>query len=302
MAAPSSPKDDLDAALSPVERVAIALTRFANERPVPKLVQDAWLRHFSRQWIKVILARRILIDGWDKLLALEPGRGVLLASNHRSFFDQYAILLAMYSGRVPWAQRLYFPVRSNFFYDQPLGVAINFAIGGGVMYPPVFRQGSRAALNKDALDRMARFLDQPGTIVGVHPEGTRGKGPDPYELLPAQPGIGQIALHAKSMVIPAFINGLDNDFVRGVRTTFRRDSRRTDPVIVVFGDPIDYSDLTVKPPRLALAKRAADRFRDAIAALGPRERELRARAADGAFPDDHPGWLPNIERAATMGG
>ena len=57
----------------------------------------------------------------DELVAFRPETGVMLVSNHRSFFDQYAMLLACYMGPVPWAKRLYFPVRSNFFYDQPLG-------------------------------------------------------------------------------------------------------------------------------------------------------------------------------------
>src|SRR5678816_1646637 len=104
----------------------------------------------------------------------------MLVSNHRSFFDQYAMLLACYMGPVPWAKRLYFPVRSNFFYDQPLGIVVNAAVAAGAMYPPIFGQAERRAVNGQALDRMVGRWRQPGIGLGMHLAGTRGKGPDPY--------------------------------------------------------------------------------------------------------------------------
>ena len=60
----------------------------------------------------------------------------------------------------------------------------------------------------------------------MHPEGTRGKGPDPYELLPAQPGVGKLALVGKPVVIPAFILGLGNDIVEDVRLNFTQGRAR----------------------------------------------------------------------------
>src|SRR5207247_2407339 len=140
------------------------------------------------------LSRRMFVEGLEDLIRLVPHTGVMLVSNHRSFFDQYAMLLACYMGPVPWAKQLYFPVRSNFFYDQPLGVVVNAAVAGGAMYPPIYRQAERRALNDDALAKMVAILRQPGNVLGMHPEGTRGKGPDPYQFLPAQPGVGKVAL------------------------------------------------------------------------------------------------------------
>ena len=62
----------------------------------------------------------------------------------------------------------------------------------------------------------------------MHPEGTRGKGPDPYEFLPAQPGVGKLALVAQPIVIPAFILGLGNNIVEDIRSTSRKArARRT---------------------------------------------------------------------------
>src|SRR5690606_26966290 len=132
--------------------------------------------------------------------------------------------------------------------------------------------------------------------VGLHPEGTRNKGDDPYALLPAQPGIGQIVLQSRPMVIPVFINGPTNDFVKSVRESYKPGVRRDNPCIVTFGEPVDYSDLTASKPRAALYKRCADRIRDGIVACGEREKEIRASCGRGEVDDDDPHWLWNIAR------
>jgi len=218
---------------------------------------------------------------------------VMLVSNHRSFFDQYAMLLACYMGPMPWAKRLYFPVRANFFYDSPGGVVVNAAIAGGAMYPPIYRQSDRRALNDDALDRMVALLRQPGNVLGMHPEGTRGKGPDPYKFLPAQPGVGKLALVAQPLVIPAFIQGLGNNALDDIRVNFTREARRSRAIVTVFGPPIDYTDLCAEKPRPTLYKKCADRFMIEVGKQGARERELRADLAAGRIADDDPRWLDN---------
>ena len=282
-----------DAPLTRMERFALRFGELANEDPRGKWLQTKFLRGFSYVWVRAVIANRMLVEGLEDMIALRPSTGVMLVSNHRTFFDQYCMLLGCYMGPVPWAKRLFFPVRSNFFYDQPLGVVINAAIAGGAMYPPIYRQAERRALNEDALDRMVEILQQPGNILGMHPEGTRGKGPDPYQLLPAQPGVGKVALVGKPVVIPAFILGLGNDIVHDVRLNFGKHARRDHPVITVFGKPIDYSDLCAEKPRPTLYKKAADRFMVEIKKLGERQRELRADIGAGRITTDDERWLTN---------
>jgi 1-acyl-sn-glycerol-3-phosphate acyltransferase len=247
----------------------------------------------SYVWVRAGIARRILVEGLDDLMALRPETGVMLVSNHRSFFDQYAMLLACYMGPVPWAKRLYFPVRSNFFYDQPLGIAVNAAVAAGAMYPPVFRQTERKALNDETLDRMVDIVRGRGNVLGMHPEGTRGKGPDPYTFLPAQPGVGKLALIARPVVVPAFILGLGNNIVDDIRANFTRDARGSRAIVTVFGPPIDYADLCVEKPRPTLYKKCADRFMVEVKKLTAREKELRADLAAGRIADDDARWLDN---------
>lgn len=284
---------DLTAPLTRFERAALALGRFANERPLPKRLQRLFLQSVTRTWVRPAISRRVFMENIGWLRDLAPDRGLVFVANHRSFFDMYVIMLGLFQPRAPWIDRIYFPVRANFFYEQPLGVAVNFLIGGGCMYPPIFRDSAKAALNKDAVGRIVELLEHPGTVVGLHPEGTRGKGPDPYELLPAQPGVGQIVLQARPIVVPVFVNGLPNDVRRAVGDTYRDDARREHPIIVVYGDELDYSEFTAKKPRAALYKRCADRMNDVIRELGEREREIRAACARGDVADEDPRWLTN---------
>jgi len=282
-----------DAPLTRVEQLALRFGEFANEDPRGKWLQSRFLRGVSYSWVRACLANRILAEGLEDLIALRPETGVMFVANHRSFFDQYAMLLACYMGPVPWAKHLFFPVRANFFYDQPMGIVVNAAIAAGAMYPPIYRQAERRALNDAALEKMVDIVKRPGNVLGMHPEGTRGKGDDPYAFLPAQPGVGKLALVAKPVVIPAFIRGLGNNVVEDIRWNFGKEARRSHAVIAVFGKPIDYADLMAEKPRPTLYKKAADRFMAEIGKLAAREREIRAEIDGGQFPDSDPRWLGN---------
>lgn len=282
-----------DLPLTRMERIALRFAELTNDDPRGKWLQSRFLRGVSYVWVRAAIANRILVEGLDDLVKLRPETGVLLVSNHRSFFDQYIMLLACYMGPVSWAKHLYFPVRSNFFYDQPLGMVVNAAVAGGAMYPPIFRQAERRSLNDAALDKMVELLRRKDTVLGMHPEGTRGKHDDPYKFLPAQPGVGKLALVAQPVVIPAFNLGLGNNIVEDIRLNFHRDARTKHAVITIFGAPIDYSDLLAEKPRPTLYKKAADRFMEEIKKLSERERELRAEVEAGKIADDDPRWLAN---------
>ena len=259
------------------EDVALAVCRFVNEKPAAKRAQTLYHRTLGNRFVQACIGRRLRIDpvGLERVVNLHPDRGVLLCANHRSFFDQYALMSILYS-EARWPERVYFPVRSNYFYEEWSGLLVNGLIGGFVMYPPIYRDAARSSENKLSIEKLAEVLDHPGTIVGMHPEGTRGKGPDPYQLLPAQPGIGQIIMRSRPIVLPAFINGIGNDMKQEVVDNYKRPPAR--PINVVFGDPVELGALLDGTPRPAQYKRVADRVLAAIAALGERERQLRAQS------------------------
>jgi 1-acyl-sn-glycerol-3-phosphate acyltransferase len=279
---------------STFERVALGLARFTNENPVAKAVCHKYLTT-SIAWMRFLAVRRIYAPSLERVHAMHPDRGVMFVANHRSFFDMYAVMIAMYWRGPAWTERLFFPVRSTFFYERPIGLALNYLIGGGSMYPPIFRDPAKSALNQIAVDKIVDVLREPGTLVGMHPEGTRGKGDDPYEVLPAQPGVGQMIIAARPIVIPLFINGLSNDIVKTVKSNYAREPRR-EPLTLMFGEPMDFSDFDGQKPRASVYKRVADRTRDAIVALGEQDKKVRARMASGEIGDADAGWLENQPR------
>src|SRR6185437_7859815 len=147
------------------------------------------------------------------------------------------------------------------------------------MYPPIFRERKRAALNLASLDETAALLRQGGFFVGLHPEGTRKQDDDPYTFLPAQSGVGRIIHKARVPVVPVFVNGLGNDLPKQVRGNF--DGRGT-PIHMVFGAPIDFTDLLSAPGGPRTYKAIADRCLEAIGKLGQEEKAHRASGAEGS--------------------
>jgi 1-acyl-sn-glycerol-3-phosphate acyltransferase len=146
------------------------------------------------------------------------------------------------------------------------------------MFPPIMRDGSKRAFNMWAIDRCVQELRTPGTIVGIHPEGTRNKGDDPYSYLPAQPGAGKVALEANDIpTIPIFVTGMGNSLPREFARNWRPGEKR--PIDVYFGDPIDFTDLLPKKHKTTTAKKAAERCVSAIAALGREQRAYREAEA-----------------------
>lgn len=279
-----------DNPLETFERIALEVGRLVNESGIPKKLQYQFIRNVSCNWMRPFMARRTYVDNVDWLVAPPSDRGVVFACNHRSFFDSYLYLFALYASGAMWPRKVYFPVRSDFFYDRPLGMMVNLAMGGGCMYPPIYRDAQKRALNNDALDRIVKLLDEPNSMVGLHPEGKRNKG-DPYKLLKAQPGIGQIVLQSKPLVVPVFVNGLTNDFVGSLRSSFRPEAKQENPIIVCFGKPVNYDEFLQSKPRAALYKRCADKITRAIAEAGEREKELRGAIASGEISASNPNWM-----------
>jgi 1-acyl-sn-glycerol-3-phosphate acyltransferase len=231
-------------------------------------------RTVGQWWILRATDRLRHVHGLERLPPLGAGTSFILASNHRSFFDLYLTSAVLVARGMP--QRILFPVRSTFFYDHPLGPVVNGLMSFFAMYPPIFRDRKRAALNLASLDEAAALLRRGGFFVGLHPEGTRNKGDDPYTLLPAQSGAGRLIHAAGVPVVPVFVNGLGNDLPRQVAGGL---TGRGTPVHVVFGAPVDFGALRGAPEGPATYKRTAEVCLEAIAALGREERAFRARTS-----------------------
>ncbi|HEX4478974.1 MAG TPA: lysophospholipid acyltransferase family protein [Polyangiaceae bacterium] len=231
-------------------------------------------RHIGSEWITLATKNLLHVHGLDRLPPFDPNVSYICAANHRSFFDLYVVTGYLVKHGLP--HRLIFPVRAEFFYDHPLGGFVNGVMSFFAMYPPIFRDRSRAAVNLAGLDEAARLVKRGGAFLGIHPEGRRNLESDPYSLLPAQPGVGRIIFNSGATVIPVFVNGLVNDLPKQVSSNF--DGTGT-PIHIVFGRPVDFGDLLAQRPSPRVYRALADRARDAIVALGPEEREHRAHSS-----------------------
>jgi 1-acyl-sn-glycerol-3-phosphate acyltransferase len=235
-------------------------------RTLQQQLGSLWIHHCTKH------LRRVY--GLERLPKLERRQSYIVVSNHRSFFDMYVIIGDLV--RRGMQHRIVFPVRSTFFYDNPLGLLVNGVMSFFAMYPPLFRERKKLILNPTSLDELSWLLKRGGMFCGIHPEGTRKKDDDPYTFLPAQRGVGRIIQGARVPVIPVFINGLINDLPRQIESNF--DGSGTD-VLVVYGRPIDFGDLLDEPATARTEQRIADRTLEAIAELGREEQRLRAALA-----------------------
>ena len=255
--------------LTRFERFAFRTMRFFNHGAIAPL-SYLWQRYLIIPFVGIAVSRRLEVRGLERLKALPKDARILLVANHRTFFDLFVL------GWIAWQrgglkQRLNFPVRANFFYENPLGLAVCLTMSGGTMFPPFFRPVGKKPFNKHSLLVLIEKMKTPGQLVGFHPEGTRSKTDDPYTLLPAQPGAGELALKGRPTVVPAFITGLTNS----IWAELKANARRERTVVAVFGDPVEL------PPdegetRLSHHKKFADLLNQRILALAEEEKTIRA--------------------------
>jgi 1-acyl-sn-glycerol-3-phosphate acyltransferase len=269
--------DSAFAQLTRIERIAFRVMRFLNQGggSGPAWI---WQRAVVTPLVGLLVRRRLEVHGLERLADVPDGVPILLVANHRTFFDLF-ILGWILITHPRLTRRVSFPVRSNFFYETALGLLMGVLFTGGSMFPPFFRSAEKKAMNRVSLQILLQKLRTPGQLVGFHPEGTRNKTDDPYTLLPAQPGAGELALKARPVVVPAFIHGMTNSFGAEVKATWRRER----PVIAVFGEPVRLPEAAGET-RLSHHKRFADVLNTRIAALGEEERALRSAASPPASP------------------
>jgi 1-acyl-sn-glycerol-3-phosphate acyltransferase len=257
--------------LTPFERIAFRVMRWANVGGGAAL-GARWQRWILEPIFGLLILRRLVVRGLDRLESIPYDASVLLVANHRTFFDLFVLgWILVQTWKKRW--RTSFPVRANFFYENPAGLLICFLLSGGSMFPPFFRKPRSKAFNRYSLSLVVDRLRRKGSLVGFHPEGTRNKGGNPYELLPAQPGAGEVALKSRPVVVPAFVTGLSNDLLHEIRANLRA----REPIIAVFGDPIDLSAFPGET-RLTHHKKSADLFCERISALMDEEKRIRSEA------------------------
>lgn len=115
------------------ERYSVPLMDAINQRPRFKGGIQATIGLLNGLWIRRFTGGVWRLDGDEHLAALDAPRGMIIAANHRSFFDLYVCAAHLVTRHPHLIRRLYCPVRTNFFYTRPLGALINLALSGGSM-------------------------------------------------------------------------------------------------------------------------------------------------------------------------
>jgi 1-acyl-sn-glycerol-3-phosphate acyltransferase len=257
------------AALKPAERFAYRVGAQLNETHLGKRVSMLWGNHVAQPALALTINARLRFFGAENM----PGRSAIFAANHRTWFDQFAMLIAAWD-HFPEAPYIYCPVRSTFYYERPLGVALNLLVSGNSMYPPVFRDDRGPVLNRNVVDACVRLLNwTPRAVVAMHPEGTRSQGEDPYTFLPPKSGIGRIALAARAPIVPSFVNGLPRSFGKLIE---ERVKPGVEPVRVFLGPSVPLDDLYDHAEDRDAQREAAVRTMTSIAALGEQDRAFMA--------------------------
>ena len=247
-AQPTFPSDQLTL----TERLALKAAEAINRPGLVQRLAVLYGRHFCQRLVKLIYYKRLRLEGVEHLGEIPTTAPVIVVSNHRTFYDQFVIATAL---RESSGQRLgfpcVFPVRAPFFYDNPLGALICLAASGGCMYPPVFRDKRKGELNAVGVEVMRWLLTQPGVCLGIHPEGRRATGSDPFTLDPPKRGVGALIEGARPelVVLPVFVEGLRNGFGGELKRSFK--GRRAEPIHVTWGAPLRAADFSGSPEEIA---------------------------------------------------
>lgn len=210
-----------------------------------------------------LLLYRPTIAGLDNVPA---AGGCLIASNHLSFIDSFAIPLSS-------PRKVCFLAKSDYFEKTGLGGRMLGQMMSSLGAIPVDRFSPSAA--QDSLESALAVVEEGGAF-GIYPEGTRSRDGRLYR---GRTGVAWLALKAQVPVVPVGLVGTDQIQPVGARFP------RLHHVEVHFGTPIQPAAYAGLPSGKA-RRQLTDDVMDAIAALS---RQPRAEGyADLAHATDGP--------------
>ncbi|HAN30688.1 MAG TPA: hypothetical protein DCQ06_03740 [Myxococcales bacterium] len=261
------------------ERVSVRCLEFIHGREYLRTFMHRSLASLTTSWTRYTTQMLWQLKGFERIEKLKAPRGLIMVSNHRSFFDMYMLGSAV-DCHTRLMRRASFPVRATFFYTRPLGLLFNLLISGGDMWPPIFRDPSQRPLNRTAFAQVSETLTE-GSFVGIHPEGRRNPGDDPYEFLPLKPGLGHLlaVCDDQTWVIPAFVAGLSNRPLYEVTRGWWPGAERGSSIRLWFGEPIRVGDLNAGPDNAA---QTTDAVFAHVRALAQQDKQYMEQTPDQA--------------------
>ncbi len=178
--------------------------------------------------------------------------GVILASNHLSFIDSFAIPLAA-------PRQVHFLAKDDYFTGIGIGGALRRELFESMGAIPVDRRSSRAA--QESLDSALAVLNA-GEAFGIYPEGTRSRDGRLYR---GRTGVAFLALTADVPVVPVALSGTRD--IQPIGSKFPRLAK----VRVSFGPPIHPAERYAGVSQGRARREFTDEIMEAIAALSGQE-------------------------------
>ncbi len=173
----------------------------------------------------------------------KEGTGVILASNHQSFFDHFFI-----GSAIPF--RL-----CHFVASRKLMSKKGFS---WVKYAGAFPIDQGKGRAKPAI-QYSIDLVKDGSAVVVYPEGERSRT---GKFLRARAGLGRIAHQSKGLVLPIYIEGARDVLRRGqIGPAFGA------RVFIKFGKPLDFTKEYAQPLSKEVAQKISEKTLSAVKLL-----------------------------------
>ena len=182
-----------------------------------------------------------------------PTGPVILASNHLSFIDSFAIPTVA-------PRRVSYLAKAEYFTTPGIGGWFSRALFTGLNALPVERETHRAA--QAALDTALAVL-QRGEAFGIYPEGTRSRD---GRLARGKTGVAWLALTADCPVVPVAVAGTDRAQPVGARWP------RPHRISITFGQPLTFPEQKGLAGNGRARRIVTDRIMEAIAELSGQEK------------------------------
>ena len=192
---------------------------------------------------------RPVVKGQDHVPDIGP---VIIASNHRSFFDSVVIPVVA-------PRQVVFLAKQDYFTGTGVKGALVRGWFEGLGMVPVDRDDTRAAIASlgIALDVLGR-----GEVFGIYPEGSRSHDGRLYR---GRTGVGHLALTSGAPVVPVGLTGTEHVQPIGSRRP------RLGKVTVRFGEPMRFAGRYDEGPSGRARREVTDEIMAAIGALTGQE-------------------------------
>ncbi len=269
---PSTADETRTPGLTRIETFNVKLVERWHSTPTLSSLSNWLARHVARREFEFFLSNILRDYHFERLSQANCDNGVLICANHRNYVDNIALAIRSMK-HLPKDVRLLAPARTEGLFDRRWGILVNLFGTFMSMYPPVVRSSRGAMWGKRVIQILIDLLHRGRVAIFIHPEGGRNKGNDPYDLLPAKPGLGKIIHQTKADVFPVFLQGFPHSPKSFLRANHQRGAR---PLVhAVMGEPLDFSAERAEAASPEIYRKIGRRLMEAIVALSVEEREIR---------------------------